>query len=53
MYIMVNGCTLKCGGVKMVTAIFSINFTCMKCEGHTGEAVEHEEMLCDEVDTVR
>ena len=26
---------------------------CSKCEGHTDEAVEQEEKLCDEVETVR
>ena len=31
----------------------SRNFTCGKCEGNIGEAVDHEEKLCDEVETVR
>ena len=31
----------------------SRNFTCRKCEGNIGEAVEHEEELCDEFETVR
>ena len=39
-------------GVKMVTQKFSMNFTCRKCEGTIGEAVEQEEKLCDEVETV-
>ena len=30
----------------------SKNFTCRKYEGNIGEAVEQEEMLCDEVETV-
>ena len=32
---------------------FSRNLTCIKCEGNIGEAVEQEERLCDEVETVR
>ena len=27
--------------------------TCRKCEGNIGEAVDQEEKLCDEVETVR
>ena len=34
-------------------AKFFRNFTCKKCEGNIGEAVEQEETLCDEVETVR
>ena len=30
----------------------SRNFTCKKCEVDIGEAVEQEEKLCDEVETV-
>ena len=41
-----------CAGVKMVTPMFSRNFTCQKCDGNIGEAVEQEEKLCDEVETV-
>ena len=37
----------------MVTLMFSRNFTCTKCEGNIGEAVEQEVKLCDEVETVR
>ena len=33
--------------------MLSINFTCRKCEWNIGEAVEQEEKLCDEVETVR
>ena len=40
-------------GVKWVTPKFSKNFTCKKCEWNIGEAVEQEEKLCDEVETVR
>ena len=29
------------------------NITCRKCEGNIGEAVEQEEKLCEEVETVR
>ena len=36
----------------MVTPKFSRNFARMKCEGDIGEAVEQEEKLCDEVETV-
>ena len=32
---------------------FSRNYTCRKCEGSIGEAVEQEGKLCDEVETVR
>ena len=32
---------------------FLINITCKKCEGNIGVIVEHEEMLGDEVETVR
>ena len=39
--------------VKKVTVKHTINFTCRKCEGNIGEAVEQEETLCDEVETVR
>ena len=37
----------------MVTPKFSRNFTCRKCEGNIVEAVDQEENLCDEVETVR
>ena len=40
-------------GKKRVTQKFSRNFTCQKCEGNIGEAVEQEERLCDEVENVR
>ena len=43
----------RCAGVKRVTPMLSRNFTCRICEGNIGEAVEPEEMLCDEVETVR
>ena len=43
----------RCAGVKMVTQKFSRNLACRKCEGNIGQAVEQEEMLCDEVETVR
>ena len=36
----------------MVSAKFSRHFTCRKCEGNIGEAVEQEIKLCDEVETV-
>ena len=42
----------RCAGVKRVTPKFSRNFTCRKCEGNIGEAVEQEVKLCDEVETV-
>ena len=32
--------------------MFSRNFTCRKCEGNIVEAVEQEEKICDEVETV-
>ena len=43
----------RCARVKRVTASLSINFACRICEGDIGEAVEQEETLCDEVETVR
>ena len=36
-----------------MTPMFSRNVTCIKYEGNIGEAVEHEEKLCDEVETAR
>ena len=52
---------LQCGkwirgrfaGVKRVTQEFFGNFTCRRCEGNIGEAVEWEEKLCHEVEIVR
>ena len=38
--------------IKMLTPNFSRNITCRKCEGNTVEAVEQEDKLCDEVETV-
>ena len=32
--------------------MFQRNFTCRKCEGNIGEAVEQEGKSCDEVETV-
>ena len=43
----------RCAGVKRVTSMFSRNFTCRKCEGNIGDALEQEERLCDEMETVR
>ena len=43
----------RCAGVKRVTQKFSRNLAWRKCEGNIGEAVEQEEKLCDEVETVR
>ena len=42
----------RCAGVKIVTPKFSRNFPCRKCQGNIGEAVEHEERLCDVVETI-
>ena len=42
----------RCAGVKKVTPNFSRNFTCRISEGNIEEAVEQEEKLCDEVETV-
>ena len=42
----------RCAGVKRVTPKFSGYFICQKCEGNIAEAVEQEEKLCDEVETV-
>ena len=33
--------------------LYSSSFTCRKCKGNIGDAVEQEENLCDEVETVR
>ena len=38
--------------MKRVTPKFSRTFACRTCEGDIGEAVEQEERLCDEVETV-
>ena len=38
--------------MKRVNQKFVINFTCRKREGNIGRAVEQEEKLCDEVETV-
>ena len=43
----------RCAAVKSVTPEFSRNSTCRKCEGNVGEAVEQNEKLYDEVETVR
>ena len=43
----------RCAGVKRVTPKLSRNFACKKCESNIGEAVEQEEKMCDEVETVR
>ena len=43
----------RCAGMKRVTPKFARRFTCRKCEGNIGEAVEQEEKLCDEVEAVR
>ena len=42
-----------CAGVKRATQKFSRNLVCIKFEGNIGEAVEQEETICDEVETVR
>ena len=42
----------RCARVKRVIPKFPRNFTCRRCEGNIGEAVEQEEKLCDEVETV-
>ena len=44
----------RCARVKMVTPrLLFFYFTCKKCEGNIGEAVEQQEKSCDEVETVR
>ena len=45
----IHGC---CAGVKRATPKLWRNFTCRKCEGNIGEAVQQEERLCDEEETV-
>ena len=42
----------RCARLKRVTPKFARNFSCTRCEGNIGEAVEHEEKSCDEVETV-
>ena len=39
--------------MKRVTAKISRNFASRKCEGNIGKAMEQEEKLCNEVETVR
>ena len=39
--------------MKRVTAKFSTNVVCKKCDGNIGEAMEQVDKLYDEVDTVR
>ena len=39
--------------VYRVTPKLSINLVDRKCEGNTGEALEQEEMLCDDLETLR
>ena len=41
----------RCARVKRVTPKFLRKYTCRKCDGNIGEAVEQEEKLCDEVKT--
>ena len=43
----------SCAEVKTVTAKVLGNFACRKCKRNIGEAVEQEEKLCDEVETVK
>ena len=42
----------RCTRAKRVTPNSKKKFLCRKCEGNIGEAVEHEETLFDEVETV-
>ena len=42
-----------CVGVRKVIQTFLRDFACKKYEGNIGDAVEHEEALYNEVDTVR
>ena len=42
----------RCAGVKRLTPMFCGNIACRKCEGNIGAAMEQEEKLCDEVETV-
>ena len=43
----------RCARVKRVTPNISRYFTCRKCEGNIGEAVEKEKKACHNVETVR
>ena len=43
----------RCARSKRLTAKFSRNIACRKCEGNIGEAVEQEVKLGDIVETVR
>ena len=45
----ING---RCARLKRVTPKYSRNFTCSKCEGNIGEAVDQEVKSCDEVESV-
>ena len=42
-----------CAGVKQETTRFYKKFSCRKCEGNFGEAVEEEENLCNDVESIR
>ena len=43
----------RCAGVRRVTPRISRNVAYRRCIGNIGEAVEQEEKLCDEVETLR
>ena len=43
----------RSAALKRVTPKSLMNSTCRKCEWNIGEAVDQEEKLCDEVETVK
>ena len=43
----------RCVGVKWVTPNFSRYIACRKCDRNTGEPVEQQKRLCNEVKTIR
>ena len=46
-------CWSETGDSKVLSFLVSFfNFTCRKCDGNIGEAVEQKVKLCDEVKTI-
>ena len=43
----------RCAIMKTMTATFSRNIACRKCEGNIGESEEQDEKLCSEEETGR
>ena len=43
----------RCAIMKRLIRKFSRNYACRKCDGNIGKAVEQEENVCDEMETVK